>query len=56
MVTATKEDTLNYAKKFSSYKDFFIQSNDLIFSKLGLGTFSKEPYKEENYVFVVKTF
>jgi aryl-alcohol dehydrogenase-like predicted oxidoreductase len=51
MVTATKEETLNFAKKFSNYKDFFIQSNDLIFSKLGLGTFNKEPYKDENYVF-----
>ena len=27
------------------------QHNDLIFSKLGLGTFNKEPYKEENYLF-----
>jgi len=51
MKFATKEDTLAFAKKFSDYKDFFIQSNDLIFSKLGLGTFNKEPYKEENYVF-----
>jgi aryl-alcohol dehydrogenase-like predicted oxidoreductase len=51
MVTATKEETFNFAKKFSHYKDFFIGSNDLIFSKLGLGTFNKEPYKEENYVF-----
>ena len=51
MVTATKESTYNFAKKFSTYKDFYIQSNDLIFSKLGLGTFNKEPYKEENYVF-----
>jgi len=51
MLTATLEDTLNYAKKFSHYKDFYIKNNDLIFSKLGLGTFNKEPYKEENYVF-----
>jgi len=51
MSTATKEATYNYAKEFSSYKDFYIQHNDLIFSKLGLGTFNKEPYKEENYVF-----
>ncbi len=51
MQIATKEDTLNFAKKFSTYKDFFTQSNGLIFSKLGLGTFNKEPYKEENYVF-----
>jgi len=51
MQVATKEDTLNFAKKFSTYKDFYTQSNGLIFSKLGLGTFNKEPYKEENYVF-----
>jgi len=48
---ATLDDTHNFAKKFSNYKDFYIRHNDLIFSKLGLGTFNKEPYKEENYVF-----
>jgi aryl-alcohol dehydrogenase-like predicted oxidoreductase len=48
---ATFQDTLNFAKKFSQYKDFYIKHNDLIFSKLGLGTFNPEPYKEENYVF-----
>jgi len=51
MSFATFEDTYNFAKKFSNYKDFYIKHNDLIFSKLGLGTFNKEPYKEENYVF-----
>ncbi|MGB5867264.1 MAG: aldo/keto reductase [Arcobacteraceae bacterium] len=51
MKVATQEATLGFAKKFSHYKDFFIQSNDLVFSKLGLGTFKSEPYKEENYVF-----
>ena len=51
MQLATFDDTLNYAKKFSNYKDFYIKHNNLIFSKLGLGTFNKEPYKEENYVF-----
>ena len=51
MSKATYEATLNYAKKFSQYKDFYIKHNDLIFSKLGLGTFSPEPYKEENYLF-----
>ena len=51
MKSATYDDTLNYAKKFSNYKDFYIKHNNLIFSKLGLGTFNKEPYKEENYVF-----
>lgn len=48
---ATFEETYGFAKKFSNYKDFYIKHNDLIFSKLGLGTFNKEPYKEENYVF-----
>lgn len=51
MSMATPQGTLSFAKKFSHYKDFFIKHNDLIFSKLGLGTFNKEPYKEENYVF-----
>lgn len=51
MSFATPEATYGFAKQFSNYKDFYIQSNGLIFSKLGLGTFSKEPYKEENYVF-----
>ncbi|RXJ68519.1 aldo/keto reductase [Halarcobacter ebronensis] len=51
MRVATLEATLDYAKKFSTYKDFYIKHNNLIFSKLGLGTFNKEPYKEENYLF-----
>lgn len=51
MKFATKDTTHNFAKKFSHYKDFFILNNDLVFSKLGIGTFIKEPYKEENYVF-----
>lgn len=48
---ATREETYRFAKKFAHYKDFYIQHNGLIFSKLGIGTFNKEPYKEENYVF-----
>ncbi|WP_304546417.1 aldo/keto reductase [Sulfurimonas microaerophilic] len=51
MSHATLEDTYNFAKKFANYKDFYTKSNGLVFSKLGLGTFTKEPYKEENYVF-----
>jgi aryl-alcohol dehydrogenase-like predicted oxidoreductase len=51
MSVATGEATLSFAKRFSSYKDFYIKHNGLIFSKLGLGTFNKEPYKEENYLF-----
>lgn len=51
MSMATPQDTLNFAKKFSHYKDFYIKHNELIFSKLGLGTYNLEPYKEENYLF-----
>lgn len=51
MQLATPQDTHNFAKKFSNYKDFYIKHNNLVFSKLGLGTFNKEPYKEENYIF-----
>jgi aryl-alcohol dehydrogenase-like predicted oxidoreductase len=51
MSFANLDSTYSYAKKFSNYKDFYIKHNDLVFSKLGLGTFNKEPYKEENYVF-----
>lgn len=51
MQVATLEATCEFAKKFSYYKDFYIKHNNLFFSKLGLGTFNKEPYKEENYVF-----
>lgn len=51
MSRATPTDTLNFAKKFSYYKDFYIKHNGFVFSKLGLGTFKNEPYKEENYLF-----
>jgi aryl-alcohol dehydrogenase-like predicted oxidoreductase len=50
-VVANFDATYNFAKKNATYKDFYIKHNDLIFSKLGLGTFVKEPYKEENYLF-----
>jgi aryl-alcohol dehydrogenase-like predicted oxidoreductase len=48
---ATKQATYDFAKKFSNYKDFYAEFDDLLFSKLGIGTFNGEPYKEENYVF-----
>ena len=51
MNCATPEGTYQFAKHFNDYKDFYIKSNDLLFSKLGIGTFNKEPYKEENYLF-----
>ncbi len=38
---ATPEGTYQFAKKFSHYKDFYAKSkNDLVFSKLGIGTFT----------------
>ncbi|WP_263832697.1 aldo/keto reductase [Sulfurospirillum oryzae] len=51
---ATPEATYGFAKRFSHYKDFYARHNGLIFSKLGFGTFKKEPYKEENYTFDYK--
>lgn len=51
MNCATPEGTYQFAKHFFDYKDFYIKSNDLLFSKLGIGTFNQEPYKEENYLF-----
>lgn len=51
MEYATKEGTFAYLKKFSKYnKDFFRYSGEYFVSSLGLGTFRKEPYREENYV------
>lgn len=51
---ATPEATYGFAKRFSHYKDFYARHDGLIFSKLGFGTFKKEPYKEENYTFDYK--
>ncbi len=51
---ATPEGSYQFAKRFAHYKDFYIRHNGLIFSKLGFGTFKKEPYKEENYTFDYK--
>ncbi|MDT8339514.1 MAG: aldo/keto reductase [Sulfurimonas sp.] len=51
MKYATQDATLSFAKRFSNYKDFYYKYDNLVFSKLGIGTFNKEPYKEENYVF-----
>lgn len=51
MEYATKEGTFAYLKKFSKYnKDFFRYNGEYFVSSLGLGTFRKEPYREENYV------
>ncbi len=47
---ATKEGTFGYLKKFPKYsKDFYRFNGDFFVSSLGLGTFRKEPYREENY-------
>jgi len=51
---ATPEATYGFAKRFAHYKDFYVRFDGLIFSKLGFGTFKKEPYKEENYTFDYK--
>jgi len=48
---ATKEATFSYLKQFPKYsKDFYRFDGDIFVSSLGLGTFRKEPYREENYV------
>lgn len=48
---ATKEGTFAYLKQFPKYsKDFYRFNGDFFISSLGLGTFRKEPYREENYV------
>jgi len=48
---ATKEGTFGYLKQFPKYsRDFYRFDGDVFVSSLGLGTFRKEPYREENYV------
>ena len=48
---ATKEGTFAFLKQFSDYnRSFYRFSGDFFVSSLGLGTFRKEPYREENYV------
>ncbi len=48
---ATKEGTFSYLKQFKDYsKDFYRFDGEVFVSSLGLGTFRKEPYREENYV------
>ena len=51
MQYATKEGTFTYLKQFSDYnRSFYRFSGDFFVSSVGLGTFRKEPYREENYV------
>ena len=48
---ATKEGTFSYLKQFSKYsRDFYRFDGEVLVSSLGLGTFRKEPYREENYI------
>ena len=48
---ATKEGTFGYLKQFPKYsRDFYRYNGEAFVSSLGLGTFRKEPYREENYV------
>jgi aryl-alcohol dehydrogenase-like predicted oxidoreductase len=48
---ATVEGTFSYIKKFPKYsKDFYNFNGDFFISSLGLGSFRKEPYREENYL------
>lgn len=48
---ATKEGTFGYLKQFPKYsRDFYRFNGEAFLSSLGLGTFRKEPYREENYV------
>lgn len=55
MAYATKEGTFEYLKKFPKYsRDFFRFTGEYFVSSLGLGTFRKEPYREENYVISYK--
>ncbi len=51
MEYATKEGTFSYLKQFPKYsRDFYRFDGDVFVSSLGLGTFRKEPYREENYI------
>ena len=55
MEYATKEGTFSYLKQFKDYsKDFYRFDGEVFISSLGLGTFRKEPYREENYVISYK--
>ncbi|MDR1975815.1 MAG: aldo/keto reductase [Campylobacteraceae bacterium] len=51
---ATGGGTGEFAGRFSHYRDFYVKFDDLYFSKLGFGTFKKEPYRDENYLFSFK--
>lgn len=52
---ATKEGTFGYLKQFPKYsRDFYRFNGEVFLSSLGLGTFRKEPYREENYTISYK--
>ncbi|MBN2895437.1 MAG: aldo/keto reductase [Campylobacterales bacterium] len=51
MQRATKEGTFAYLKRFGRFsRDFYMYDGELFFSSLGLGTFRREPYREEHYL------
>ena len=51
MAHATKEGTFAYLKQFPKHsRDFYRFEGEFFVSSLGLGTFRKEPYREENYI------
>lgn len=48
---ATKEGTFGYIKQFPKHsRDFYRFNGEAFLSSIGLGTYRKEPYREENYV------
>jgi aryl-alcohol dehydrogenase-like predicted oxidoreductase len=52
---ATKEGTFRYLKRFKDHgRDFYRYDGERFVSSLGLGTFRKEPYREENYTLSYK--
>jgi aryl-alcohol dehydrogenase-like predicted oxidoreductase len=52
---ATKEGTFGYLKRFKDHsRDFYRYDGERFVSSLGLGTFRKEPYREENYTISYK--
>ncbi len=52
---ATKEGTFRYLKRFKDHgREFYRYDGERFVSSLGLGTFRKEPYREENYTLSYK--
>jgi aryl-alcohol dehydrogenase-like predicted oxidoreductase len=51
---ATNEGTLRFVSRQKAYRDFYIKSSDFILSTLGMGSYSPEAYREENYTYSFK--